>query len=147
MKKSILLLLPLILFLIAFMSKKHETKKSIVNKKHELSHTKQIDVNCSRCFEQYIEDVINNGSNIFNYPTSPMPAHTVSPEDAKKIAAFLTTLQGFKPSHPEWVIEGKYLFYGNCVGCHSNSGKGKKGYFPDLTRKPLAGIELLRRKQ
>lgn len=72
-----------------------------------------------------------------------MPAGTVSPQEAKKIAAFLATLQGFTPSHPEWVEEGKYLFYGNCTGCHSNEGKGKKGYFPDLTRKPLRGMELL----
>ncbi len=142
-----MLLLPLLLFLVAFWSKSKKKIHIAKKEEHTIHHSAKIDANYAACFEKYIEDVINNGSNIFGYPTSPMPAKTVSPKDAKKIVAFLATLQGFKPTHPEWVKEGRYLFYGNCVGCHSNGGRGKKGYFPDLTRKPLQGIEILQRKR
>ncbi len=143
MKKLFLLFLPLLLFLIAFLAKKRDHKTPPVIQPH---HHISWETNCSTCFEDYIVHVIDDGSNIFHYPTSPMPAKTVSHEDAKKIAAYLATLQGLKPSHPEWIIEGKLLFYGNCVGCHSQGGKGKSGYFPDLTRRPLKGFELLRHK-
>ena len=143
MPRLLLLLIPLLLFIIALFSQKKS--KSVITKQeqHNYHHLQKIDPHCARCFEKYIQDVINKGSNIFHYPTSPMPAGTVSPQEARKIAAFMAQMHGFTPSHPEWVEEGKYLFYGNCTGCHSNEGKGKKGYFPDLTRKPLKGLELL----
>ena len=143
MQRALLLLIPLILFLIALLFKEKKSNVATQQERHTEHHIQKIDPHCAPCFEKYIEDVINKGSNIFHYPTSPMPAGTVTPEEAKKIAAFMATLQGFKPSHPEWVTEGRYLFYGNCIGCHSNEGKGKEGYFPDLTRKPLKGIEML----
>lgn len=149
MKKLLLLLLPLLLFMVGYLLKKETHQKSILYEKTIEKHTRhiqKIDPKCEPCFERYVENVINNGSNIFGYPTSPMPGGTVTPDEAKKIAVFLATLQGFKPSHPEWIQEGKYLFYGNCTGCHSNGGKGKQGYFPDLTKKPLQGIEMLNKK-
>ncbi|BCD60608.1 MULTISPECIES: c-type cytochrome [unclassified Nitratiruptor] len=146
MKKMVLLLLPILFFAIAYSLRTYKSSDKIIVKRQQKDTHVRIDPNCTSCFEKYIEKVINEGSNIFHYPSGPMPGGTVSAEDAKKIAAFLATLQGFKPSHPEWVQEGKYLFYGNCIGCHSNGGKGQKGYFPDLTRKPLLGIEMLSQK-
>ena len=143
MQRLLLLLIPLLLFLATYLFKEKKTEVAILQKDHSTHNIQKIDPHCAPCFEKYVEDVINKGSNIFHYPTSPMPAGTVTPKEAKKIAAFMATLQGFKPSHPEWVKEGKYLFYGNCTGCHSNEGKGKEGYFPDLTRKPLKGVEIL----
>ena len=146
MPRLLLLLIPLLLFIIALFSQKKSTQNSVPitqEEQHHFHHPKKIDPNCTRCVEKYIEEVINKGSNIFHYPTSPMPGGTVSKEEAKKIAAFMVKMQGYKPSHPEWVQEGKYLFYGNCTGCHSNGGRGKKGYFPDLSQKPLQGITIL----
>ncbi len=143
--KIALLILPIILFIVSFMFKKsHEEATQKPPQTHQ-KHIQKLDLYCNQCVEKYVEYVINEGLDIFGYPTSPMPAKTVNKEDAKKIAAFVASLQGLKPSHPEWVKEGKYLFYGNCTGCHSNGGKGKEGYFPDLT-KPLKGMQILQKR-
>ena len=147
MKRLSLLLIPLILFAIAYMFKqdKSETK---ISRDHSRPHDHELQLrpNCVECFEKYIEEVINEGLDIFHYPSGPMPGGTVGPEEAKKIAAFMATLQGYRPSHPEWVEEGKALFYGNCTGCHGPEGKGQRGYFPDLTRRPLEGYERLMKR-
>ena len=143
--KIALLILPILLFIFSLMFKESHNAVTQKTPQTHQKHTFTIDIHCNQCVEKYVEYVINEGSNIFNYPTSPMPAKTVSKEDAKKIAAFVASLQGLKPSHPEWVKEGKYLFYGNCTGCHSNGGRGKEGYFPDLT-KPLKGMHILQKR-
>ncbi len=143
MKRIWLLLLPVTLFVIAYLAKPKSSTPSQPVASHQ---THSLSLKCANCVEEYIFEVIEKGSDIFHYPSGPMPAHTVSTQEAKKIAAYLTTLQGLEPSHPEWVQEGKVLFYGNCVGCHSNGGKGKPGYFPDLTRRPLLGLQKLRSK-
>ncbi|NPA63498.1 MAG: c-type cytochrome [Epsilonproteobacteria bacterium] len=139
-----ILLVPLILFALAYFIKHKETA---ITSTQSPSHTHQsaLDLrpDCPECFERYVEWVINEGLDLFKYPSGPMPGGTVSPQEAKKIAAFLATLQGYSPSHPEWVQEGKALFYGNCTGCHGPEGKGQRGYFPDLTKKPLEGYERL----
>ncbi|WP_187647110.1 c-type cytochrome [Nitrosophilus labii] len=152
--RYLLLILPFLLFLIYTVTKGEKSvfKENIIknersitkSEKEYLEELKIIDT--PQYFEQYTIDVINNGSNILNYPSGAMDGGYVSKEDAKKIAAYMATLQGFKPSHPEWVKEGAMLFYGNCVGCHGVEGKGQKGAFPDLTRRPLLGIELRKKK-
>ncbi len=94
------------------------------------------------CCEKYIEEVVNEGSDALNMPSSPMDAGFAGPEDAKKIAAFTVTLSGKKSPHPEWVQEGSLLFGGNCAGCHGSDGKGQGGAFPDLTLPELKGMTL-----
>lgn len=146
MKKMVLLLLPFMLMIIAIFikqSQKIEKKegKSVKIEKIEKSRNGKIDYNSVEYFENYVIDVIENGSNILNLPSGPMDGGFVSKDDAKKIATYMAALQGFKPTHPEWVKDGAALFHGNCTGCHGVGGKGQKGYFPDLTRKPLLGIE------
>ena len=144
MKRFWLLLIPLLLFGVAYLFKHKEPAASASKAaSHTHAHTLSIRPDCSECFERYVTQVIDEGLDLFKYTSGPMPGGTVSPEEAKKIAAFLTTLQGYRPSHPEWVQEGKALFYGNCTGCHGPEGKGQKGYFPDLTRRPLEGYERL----
>ncbi len=147
MKRLWLLLVPLVLFSIAYLYKsQHHLNPTTTTNNSPHTHSLTLKPNCVECFERYIEEVINKGLDIFHYPSGPMPPATVSPQDAKKIAAFMATLQGFTPTHPEWVQEGKALFYGNCTGCHGPEGKGQKGYFPDLTKRPLEGYQKLMKK-
>ncbi|NPA03539.1 MAG: c-type cytochrome [Epsilonproteobacteria bacterium] len=144
MKKLFLLFIPIILFLISYLSKEKTSLSTSISLKKATSLNKdRYRLNCVECFEQYVEDVINNGLDIFHYPSGAMPAGTVSKEEAKKIAAFMATLQGFTPTNVEYVEEGKALFYGNCTGCHGVEGKGQEGYFPDLTKRPLEGFKRL----
>ncbi len=130
-----LLLIPFILFFVNFLTK----EKKEIKKHQKCIHKEQkfhLDPHSPQFFEDYVFNVIKHGSNSLGFPTK-MEGGYVSDEEAKKIAAYLATLQGLKPSHPEWVKEGAALYYGNCTGCHQ---KGVKS-FPDLTRKPLLGIE------
>ena len=149
MKKILILLIPFIFLSIAIFFKQGKKQKLEIEPKKEKIEiaTAKIDYNSPQFFENYVIDVMINGSDIFKYPSGPMEGGYVSKEEAKKIASYMATLQGLKPSHPEWVQEGAALFNGNCTGCHGVGGKGQKGYFPDLTRKPLLGIEMLKKSK
>ena len=92
--------------------------------------------------EKYIVDVIDHGSSQgLGFKYGDMPAHMADEKAAPKIAAYVVTLSGRKPTHPEWVQEGRLLFISNCGGCHGEDGRGIHGTFPDLTRDPLLGIQ------
>ncbi|WP_300369015.1 c-type cytochrome [Hydrogenimonas sp.] len=92
--------------------------------------------------EQYVEDVINHGSSQkLGFAYGDMPANMADEKAAPKIAAYVATLAGRKPTHPEWVKEGHTFYVSNCGGCHGEDGKGVHGTFPDLTRNPMLGIE------
>ena len=92
--------------------------------------------------ESYIENVINNGSSQkLGYASGDMQPGFADKEAAKKIVAYVVTLSGKQPTHPEWVKEGHTFYISNCGGCHGEDGKGVHGTFPDLTRKTLLGIE------
>ena len=92
--------------------------------------------------EQYVEDVINHGSSQnLGYAYGDMQPGFADRDAAEKIAAYVVTLSGRKPTHPEWVGEGHTFYVSNCGGCHGEDGKGVHGTFPDLTRNPLLGIE------
>ncbi|WP_281950498.1 c-type cytochrome [Nitrosophilus kaiyonis] len=149
MKKLLLLIIPFIFLLVAIIFKQEKNKHIEIKSKNQKIEKKisKIDYNSPKFFENYVIDVMINGSDIFKYPSGPMDGGYVSKNEAEKIASYMATLQGLKPSHPEWVQEGAALFNGNCTGCHGVGGKGKKGYFPDLTRKPLLGIEMLKKSK
>ncbi len=98
------------------------------------------------CCETYITEVINKGSDVLQYPSSPMDPGFAAEEDAPAIAAFTVTLSGKKSPHPERVQTGSLLFAGNCAGCHGSDGKGNRGAFPDLTLPELKGMTLRKRK-
>jgi hypothetical protein len=145
MKKLIILLIPFIFLAIGIFNKDKKSStlhKDIVckDKKTHL-HIKK-NINSVEFFEDYVVDVIKNGSTSLGFPTK-MKGGFVNEDEAKKIAAYLATLQGFSPTHKEYIKEGAALYYGNCVGCHQ---KGVK-QFPDLSRKPLLGIEKLQNKR
>ena len=91
--------------------------------------------------ETYIEDIINHGSSQnLGFAYGDMEGGFADKEAAKKIAAYVVTLSGKQPTHPEWVKEGRTFYISNCGGCHGEDGKGIHGTFPDLTRKTLLGI-------
>ena len=97
--------------------------------------------------EKYIVDVVNHGSSQkLGFKYGDMPAHMADEKAAPKIAAYVVTLMGRTPTHPEWVREGHTFYVSNCGGCHGENGKGVHGTFPDLTRDPLLGIEKRIRK-
>lgn len=151
--KKILLLLPFLFFLIALLTKNNsEVKKETTIEKVKKVETKNDYANelkiidTQEYFEKYVLDVINNGSNRLNFPSGAMEGGYVSKSDAKKIVAYMASMQGFTPSNKQWVKEGAMLFYGNCTGCHGILGKKVDKNFPDLTRKPLLGIELRKKE-
>lgn len=91
--------------------------------------------------ETYIEDIINHGSSQnLGFAYGDMEGGFADKEAAKKITAYVVTLSGKQPTHPEWVKEGRTFYISNCGGCHGEDGKGIHGTFPDLTRKTLLGI-------
>ena len=92
--------------------------------------------------EEYIVGVINRGSQQnLGFKYGDMPEKMADEKAAPKIAAYVVTLAGLRPTHPEWVKEGHTFYVSNCGGCHGEDGKGVHGTFPDLTRHPLLGIE------
>ncbi|WP_353661708.1 c-type cytochrome [Hydrogenimonas sp. SS33] len=97
--------------------------------------------------ESYITQIIAHGSSQhLGFKYGDMPARMADARAAPKIAAYVVTLAGRKPTHPEWVKEGRLFYISNCGGCHGEDGKGIHGTFPDLTRDPLLGIERRIRK-
>lgn len=92
--------------------------------------------------EHYIETVINEGSDVLNLSVGNMAAGYTDPSDASKIAAYVMTLSGREPGHPEYVREGSLYYAGNCSGCHGTDGKGDGGKYPDLTLRILKGVQL-----
>ena len=91
--------------------------------------------------ERYITHIIIHGSQQrLGFKYGDMPAGMADTDAAPKIAAYVATLSGRKPSHPEWAREGRLFYISNCGGCHGEDGKGIRGTFPDLTRDPLLGI-------
>ncbi len=96
----------------------------------------------TRYLEKYIEHVINSGSaQKLGFAYGEMQGGFADSAAAPKIAAYVASLAGRKPTHPEWIKEGRTFYVSNCGGCHGEDGKGINGTFPDLTRDPLLGIE------
>lgn len=94
-----------------------------------------------KTIEGYVEEVIIKGSSGLGFASGNMQPGFASPEDARKIAAYVVTLSGQKSPHSDWVTEGNLLYNGNCAGCHGDDGKGLGGAFLDLTQKRLLGLE------
>jgi mono/diheme cytochrome c family protein len=150
MRQNILLLLIMLFVAIAFFvnqSRLKSTNQNVTssNKEdslHKDSKGSEQDLRSVKYLEFYIEDIINNGSSQkLGFAYGDMEGGFADKDAAKKIAAYVVTLSGKKPTHPEWVKDGHTFFISNCGGCHGEDGKGIHGTFPDLTRKTLLGIE------
>ncbi len=93
----------------------------------------------------YMIDVIEHGSSRLHFkPQEVMEGGFASSEDAPKIACYLMALRKESCPTPALAQEGALYFSSNCAGCHGNDAKGIHGTYPDLTRKPLLGIESIR---
>jgi cytochrome c553 len=91
--------------------------------------------------EAYIVDVIKNGSSRLHFkPVEIMEGGFVADEDAEDVAHFVLKLRGEHHDEAK-AMRGAPLFSSNCAGCHGYDGKGLGGTYPDLTRKPLLGME------
>ncbi|MBN2897118.1 MAG: hypothetical protein JXK05_14640 [Campylobacterales bacterium] len=93
------------------------------------------------CCERYIQKVIREGSDVLKLPAGPMAAGYADAASAEKIAAYVITLSGRSPSHPEYVREGNLYYDGNCGGCHGDDGKGLGGAYPDVTLRLFEGMK------
>jgi hypothetical protein len=114
-----------------------ELQKELKQIQKELEHPCTV-----QCCQLYVEKVINEGSDVLGLPAGSMAKGYATPEDARKIAAYVMTLSGRKPMHPEYIKEGNLYFNGNCGGCHGNDGKGLGGTHPNLTLKELKGVKI-----
>lgn len=113
----------------------HIQKHKTTHLKEELTHIETVNY-----AKQYIVNVINHGSNQFDFSGGEMEAGFASKEDAPKIACYVLSLSGKKCKN-SYSKEAVMFFSSNCAGCHGVDGKGLHGSFPDLTRKKLLGIE------
>jgi hypothetical protein len=89
----------------------------------------------------YITRIILHGSDTLHFnKDEAMDPGFASAEDAPRIACYVMTLRGETCDDPQ--IEQAQGYYTSiCGGCHGNDGKGTGGAYPDLTRKPLLGID------
>ena len=114
-------------------------ESKLLQLKNELSQIDSV-----RYAQEYIVEVINNGSSVLGFVAGVMEGGFASHDDADKIASYVLTLSGKKPL--ETYPQNAQMFYtSNCGGCHGDDGKGLGGNYPNLTRKMLLGIE--RRKE
>jgi hypothetical protein len=87
----------------------------------------------------YIEQVILSGSTKLHFKKNEvMEGGFVSSKDASGVACYVMNLRGEKCAYPQ---EASLLYSSNCAGCHGNDGKGLHGTYPDLTRRPLLGMQ------
>ncbi len=156
LKHFLILFAILLLVAVSFWVNRPAEKKSLPHHTHKVKKER---FECKECLEKdrekrlallrstaylehYIENVINHGSSQhLGYAYGDMQAGFADADIAPKIAAYVVTLSGRKPTHPEWVGEGRTFYVSNCGGCHGEDGRGIHGTFPDLTRDPLMGIE------
>jgi len=90
---------------------------------------------------QYVLSVIAHGSHRFHFPGGEMEGGFLEGMEARKAACYVMELQGRRCPDKEASRGGAMYYTSVCGGCHGNDGKGVHGNFPDLTRRPLLGIE------
>ncbi len=87
----------------------------------------------------YIEHVIVSGSSKLHFKKNEvMEGGFVSREVAPGVSCYVVTLAGEKCAYPQ---EASLLYGSNCAGCHGDDGKGVHGTYPNLTRRPLLGLQ------
>jgi hypothetical protein len=114
----------------------HTTTHTILHIKDELHQLES-----TAYVKRYIIQVINHGSSQLHFkPHEIMEGGFASREDAPKVACYVLSLSNeVDPSScPK---EAAMYYSSNCAGCHGEDGKGIHGTYPDLTRRPLLGIQ------
>ena len=111
--------------------------KESKNKKHLSVVSRKIDYTDKNLTQDgiidYIENVINNGSNHLHFQKGGMEGGYVPKSKARDVAYYVYELSGKKANKP-YAKDASLYFSSNCAGCHGIDGKGIKGSFPDLTR-------------
>ena len=111
-------------------------KETLQHIKKELAH-----IDTPQYTYQYIINVIDHGSNDLHFnEKETMEAGFASKEDAPKIACYVLSLSNESCGFP-YAKDAAMYYTSNCAGCHGEDGKGIHGTYPDLTRRPLLGIE------
>ena len=143
----------LIVVLYGIYNATNHTRGSQVQTKHVQPHTPRTEAS-ERTLRQelsrigtvaytyeYVRNVIEHGSSQLHFkPQEVMEGGFVGHEDAPKVACYVLSLAG--ESCPLPSAKDAAMFYSsNCAGCHGEDGKGLHGTYPDLTRRPLLGIE------
>ena len=134
MHKLIYLLFFIIIIYGVYNSQKEKTKPSI---KQECKVCKTKKQKVIKDTKSYIIDVINNGSNQFDFKGGVMEGGYIPKEDADKVACFVLTLSGKECDYPK---DAHLFFTSSCAGCHGEDGKGLNGSYPDLTKDKLLGM-------
>jgi hypothetical protein len=127
----------------------HNSNRTSPIQKEIRHHTEKelVDIGSSEYRYRYIVDVINHGSQNLHFKEKEiMEGGFVSQEDASKVACYVLSLTGESCPVPSSKDASLY-FSSNCAGCHGEDGKGIHGTYPDLTRRPLLGIEQRRSYQ
>jgi len=142
MNKEKLLPVLVIIIIIIYASFNYlsKTKSSKVLSKSKTSTTKFTPKELNETtIVNYIIDVINNGSNRFNFPGGEMEGGYIPKDKAKDVACYVYELSGRKCSH-KYAKDAQLYFSSNCAGCHGNDAKGLHGTYPNLTKKRLLGL-------
>ncbi len=103
-----------------------------------------LQIDSVRYAQEYIVEVINNGSSVLGFVGGVMEGGFANHDDAEKIASYVLTFSGKEPLEA-YPPDAQMFYTSNCGGCHGDDGKGLGGNYPDLTRRVLLGIE--RRKE
>ena len=118
---------------------KENTSLKSETRKHIQEELERIDT--SEYTYRYILNVINHGSDRLHFkPKEIMEEGFVSKEDAPKVACYVLSLAGERCLAP-FPKDAAMYYSSNCAGCHGEDGKGLHGTYPDLTRRPLLGVE------
>jgi hypothetical protein len=88
----------------------------------------------------YIIHVINHGSNRLKLKGGEMEGGFIHRSEVRKVACYVMSLSGDSCNEFSDVERFKMLFTSSCGGCHGDDGRGKKGVYPDLTKKRFLGI-------
>lgn len=151
MEKNIPYLAVLIVLLYALYNVNYNGTKEVAvktNKKyiehtkvHKIEHYKDElkKIHNPEYLHQYIIDVINHGSNQFDFTGGEMEGGFADSSDAYKISCYVLEFSGKKCNKP-YNKDAAMFYTSNCAGCHGEDAKGINGTFPNLTKKTLLGI-------
>jgi len=137
--KSTIIISIIFVLLYALYNYQNKSKKVTLNSSSKIKKVNKVYPNTQEGVIAYVERVINNGSNRFNFKGGEMEGGYIPKEKAKDVACYVYELSGRKCLEP-YSKDAKLYFSSSCAGCHGNDAKGIHGTYPDLTRNPLLGI-------
>jgi len=133
----------------AFQHTEHKNKTAGISKhapvkKETLQHVRNelARIDSNEYTYRYIINVINHGSNTLHFkPKEIMEEGFVSKEDAPKVACYVLSLADEECPMVPFPKDAAMYYSSNCAGCHGEDGKGLHGTYPNLTQRPLLGVE------